>query len=99
MSSSWRQLDSTIAQTPMPPEYANVDMRVSVQSVIFMNNFNKKTIYLDKKACTHQIQLSSRRKTLSSCTVEEIIMAMYILFVFTKMLYWHCFWYLEHARA
>ena len=29
MSSSWERLDSTIAQTPMPPEYANIDVRVS----------------------------------------------------------------------
>ena len=30
MSSTWRRLDSTIALTPMPPEYANIDVRVSV---------------------------------------------------------------------
>ncbi|CAB4011791.1 RING finger and CHY zinc finger domain-containing 1 [Paramuricea clavata] len=28
MSSTWSKLDSTIAQTPMPPEYANMDVRV-----------------------------------------------------------------------
>ncbi|XP_028403667.1 RING finger and CHY zinc finger domain-containing protein 1-like [Dendronephthya gigantea] len=28
MSSSWRRLDSTIEQTPMPQEYANIDVRI-----------------------------------------------------------------------
>ncbi|XP_046849600.1 RING finger and CHY zinc finger domain-containing protein 1-like [Xenia sp. Carnegie-2017] len=28
MSSTWRRLDSTIALTPMPPEYANIDVRI-----------------------------------------------------------------------